>query len=66
MKTLAKKIAALALVAPGAALAHPGHPELPGPAGHDLAHVVLALGIAGATVAGLVLLRRLDARRQEE
>ncbi|MEZ5720445.1 MAG: DUF6732 family protein [Paracoccaceae bacterium] len=61
-----KKIATLTLLVPGAALAHPGHPELPGPAGHDLAHVVLALGIATATVAGLALLRRLDTRRQEE
>ena len=65
MKTLMKQIVAVALVAPGAALAHPGHPELAGPAGHDLAHGVMALGIAAVAVAGLVLLRRLDARQEE-
>lgn len=37
---------------PGAALAHPGHAELPGPAGHDIAHLVI--GLALVTVVGIV------------
>ena len=37
---------------PGAALAHPGHAELPGPAGHDIAHLVIGLTLV--TVVGIV------------
>ncbi|MCB1347162.1 MAG: hypothetical protein KDK11_00400 [Maritimibacter sp.] len=66
MKVQMNKFAGFALLVPAAAQAHPGHPELPGPAGHDLAHMALALSIAALAVAGLLLLRRLDAHRQEE
>lgn len=64
-----KKIIHLAIFAPGAALAHGGHPELPGAAGHDLAHAVLALGLAGGAVALVAALRvraERTPRRQEE
>lgn len=42
---------------PGAALAHPGHAELPGPMGHDIAHLVIGLGLATAIVVVVKLIR---------
>lgn len=33
---------------PATAMAHPGHPEAAGPMGHDIAHVVIAVGLATA------------------
>ena len=35
---------------PATAMAHPGHPEAAGPMGHDIAHVVIAVGLATAAV----------------
>ena len=46
---------------PGAALAHPGHAEMPGPMGHDIAHLIIGLGLA--TAAGIVVRLVLSRRR---
>ncbi|WP_298495105.1 hypothetical protein [uncultured Maritimibacter sp.] len=57
-----KKILVLAAAAiPGAAVAHPGHAEMPGPMGHDIAHLII--GLALATAAG-ILVKLVLARRK--
>ncbi|MEC7761636.1 MAG: hypothetical protein VX874_06970 [Pseudomonadota bacterium] len=59
MKTL---ITLAAAGLPGAALAHPGHAEMPGPMGHDIAHLVIGLGLATAIA---VVVKVVRTRKEE-
>lgn len=60
-----KLIVVLATVATPA-LAHTGHAELPGAAGHTLAHIVLAALAAGGVWGGVQILKSWRASRREE
>ena len=48
------------------ALAHPGHPELAGPAGHDAAHVLIGLVLCLGVVAAIVARNAWRSTRKEE
>ncbi|MQQ07271.1 hypothetical protein GFB49_02265 [Epibacterium sp. SM1979] len=61
-----KKLAVVLATAATPALAHPGHAELPGAAGHTLAHILLAVLAAGIVWAGVQILKSWRASRQEE
>ena len=68
MKTTAKLAVATALLAASClpALAHPGHPELAGPAGHDAAHVLIGLVLCLVVGAAVVARNAWRSTRKEE
>lgn len=50
---------------PGAAMAHTGHAELSGPAGHDIAHFVIGAFFAAAVAIIGVAVRKGVQRRED-
>lgn len=50
---------------PATALAHPGHAELSGPMGHDIAHVVIGVGFAAVVAIVGVAVRKGVHRRED-
>ena len=61
-----KKLAVVLAAAATPALAHTGHAELPGAAGHTFAHIILAVLAAGIVWGGVQVLKSWRTSRQEE
>ena len=61
-----KKLAVALVLAATPALAHEGHAELPGAAGHTLAHIALAALAAAIVWGGMRIVKSVRAPRQEE